>query len=58
MSVWTRRKPVHGGSLLFLTAMDGGNVENAGAFFGHGNRRSNQTRPRTLVALVLWRDDF
>ncbi|WP_144244257.1 hypothetical protein [Nitrincola sp. A-D6] len=49
-SIHAFRRP--GRSAVALTAMDGGNAENAGAFFGHGARRSHQsdtpTPPKVL----------
>jgi len=43
---------IHDRSAATLTAMDGGNAENAGAFFGPGGRRSHQsditTQPTAL----------
>ncbi len=39
---------IHDRSAVALTAMDGGNAENAGAFFGPGARRSPQSDTTTL----------
>ncbi|KGK41410.1 hypothetical protein LH51_14745 [Nitrincola sp. A-D6] len=52
---------IHDRSAAALTAMDGGNAENAGAFFGLGARRSPQsdtTTPPTALCQIISHTDL
>jgi hypothetical protein len=43
LKIWLSMPGIDDRSAAALTAMDGGNAENAGAFFGPGGRRSHQS---------------